>query len=175
MRSRKVTDSHWNLVWNKRPPEEARNLNPAFCAELISRTITEYYKARKAPMSLATAFLILPLTLHGPTRKILPGRANTAFASWVATNNPLLADLPGRVSRLRPVSREALLFSVRHCLNALADGGIIPGTKPIKLAVRPTPTTDDVNEARSASALLGRWFATQPNEGTILQGFGIAP
>lgn len=170
-----MSDTRWTLAWNERPAEEARNLNPAFCAELIARTVTEYYKARKAPLSIATAFLVLPTTLHKPTRIALPGRANTAFATWIATNSPLLAELPRRVNRLRPVSREALLFSIRYDINALRGGGLVPGAKPIKLTARPTTTTDDANEARAAAALLGRWFGTQASESAILQGFGVAP
>ncbi|MCB1467784.1 MAG: hypothetical protein KDK08_11715 [Rhizobiaceae bacterium] len=170
-----MSDTRWTLAWDERPAEEARNLNPAFCTELIARTVVEYHKARKSPLSVATAFLVVPLTLHKPTRTALPGRANTAFATWIATNNPLLAELPGRVNRLRPVSREALLFSIRYGLNALKDGGLVPGAKPIKLTARPATTTDDVNEARAAAALLGRWFGAQTSERAILQGFGVAP
>lgn len=170
-----MSSTRWSLAWDNRPAEEARNLNPAFCAELIARTVAEYQKARKAPLSMATAFLVLPLTLHKPTRAALPGRANTAFASWVATNNPLLAELPGRVNRLRPVSREALLFSIRYGINALTDGGLVSGLRPIKLAARPAPTTDDVNDACAAAALLGRWFGAQASESAVLQGFGVAP
>jgi hypothetical protein len=170
-----MSDTRWTVAWKERPAEEARNLNPAFCAELIARTVAEYYKARRAPLSMATAFLVLPLTLHKPTRTALPGRANTAFATWITTSNPLLAELPGRVNRLRPVSREALLFSVRYGINVLNDGGFVPGSRPIKLTARLATSTDDVNEARAAAALLGRWFGAQASESAILQGFGVAP
>lgn len=170
-----MSDMRWSLAWNERPAEEARNLNPAFCADLIARTVAEYHKSRRAPLSMATAFLVLPLTLHKPTRNILPGRANTAFATWISTNNPMLAELPGRVNRLRPLSREALLFSIRYGINTLNDGGLVPGARPIKLTARPALTTDDVNDARAAAALLGRWFGAQVNESAILQGFGVAP
>lgn len=170
-----MSDTRWTLAWKERPVEEARNLNPAFCAELIARTVFEYHKARKVPLSIATAFLVLPLTLYKPTRTILPGRANTAFATWIATNNPLLAELPGRVNRLRPVSREALLFSIRYGMNTLNDGGLVPGSKPIKPTARPAANTEDVNEASATAALLGRWFGAQASESAILQGFGVAP
>lgn len=170
-----MPDTRWKLAWEQRPPEEARNLNPAFCAELIARTVAEYYKARKTRFSMATAFLVLPLTLHKPTRTALPGRANMAFAAWIASNSSLLAELPGRVNRLRPVSREALLFSTSYDLIAFSEGGLIPGRNPVKLSSRPSPSTEDVTEARATAGLLGRWFATQANESAILQGFGVAP
>lgn len=168
-------ETSWSQAWHERPPEEARNLNPAFCGELIGRAICEYHKARNAPLNLAVSFLILPLSLHKPTRDQLPGRANVAFAGWVADKNPLLAELPGRVNRLRPITREALLFAVRHQLLAIEEGGLVPGASPVRLTAKISPTTDDANDARRAAGMLGRWFANQGTQTAILQGMGVAP
>lgn len=170
-----MPETRWNLAWADRPAEEARNLNPAFCAELIARTVGEFHKNRETSLSMAVAFLVLPLTLYKPTRDSLPGRANAAFASWVAENGPLLVELPGRVNRLRPISREALLFAIRYRLLAIHDGGLVPGSKPVRLTFRPSPSTGDVSETRAAAGLLGRWFAGQATEASILQGLGMAP
>jgi hypothetical protein len=139
-----MPETHWNLAWVDRPSEEARNLNPAFCAELISRAVGELHRNRQTPLSIAVAFLVLPLTLHKPTRDALPGRASAAFATWIAENGPLLAELPGRVNRLRPISREALLFAIRYRLLAIHDGGLVPGSTPVRLTSSPRPSTDDV-------------------------------
>lgn len=168
-------ETRWSLAWAERPAEEARIFNPAFCGELIGRTVSEYHRARQAMLNIATAFLILPLTLHKPTRDALPGRANTAFAGWIADNAALLAELPERARRLRPVSGEALIFAVRHQILALEGGGLAPGAKPVRLNARPAATTDEVNAARSAAGLLGRWFAAQSAQTSILQGMGVAP
>lgn len=168
-------EAHWSMAWADRPAEEARIFNPAFCGELIGRTVCEYHRTRRASLGLAVTFLILPMTLHKQTREALPGRANTAFAGWVAENASLLAELPDRVRRLRSVSREALIFSIRHQLLAITGGGITPGPKPVRLNYRPSPFTDDVNAARLAAGLLGRWFAAQAAQISILQGMGIAP
>lgn len=168
-------DTRWSLTWKERPAEEARILNPAFCGELIVRTVGEYHRTRQAALSMATAFLVLPLTLHRPTREALPGRSNTAFAGWVAEHAALLADLPERARRLRPISREALLFAFRHNLLALEGGELVPGAKPLRLTARPAVSTDEVNAARSAAGLLGRWFAGQGTQASILQGMGVAP
>jgi hypothetical protein len=170
-----VAESRWSLSWAERPSEEASILNPAFCGELVGRTVHEYFKNREASLSLAAIFLILPLTLHKPTRDALPKRANTAFAGWIAENNPLLAQLPDRVNRLRPITREALIFGVRHQLLAIGDGGVVPGDKPVRLNSKPALTTEDVDEARTAAGLLGRWFANQGLQASILQGMGVGP
>jgi hypothetical protein len=149
-------------------------LNPAFCAELICRVVAEFYKARNVPLNLTIAFVILPLVLHESTRAGLPGRANAAFATWIAEHNALLAEFPDRVTRLRPVSREALLFALRHCLLNIENGGLVPGVR-IRFPAKTTSSTDDVNEARRAAGLIGRWFANQGTQPAILQGIGIAP
>ena len=168
-------ETRWSLPWAERPAEEARIFNPAFCAELIGRTVGEYHRTRQAALNMVTAFLVLPLTLHGPTREALPGRANTAFAGWVAEHAALLVELPDRARHLRPVSREALLFAVHHQLLALDTEGLLPGAKPVPRSARFAVSTDEVNAARSAAALLGRWFAAQRTQTSILQGMGVAP
>ena len=170
-----MAETCWSLSWSERPPEEARNFNPAFCGELIRHTVGEFSKGRDASLNLAIAFLVLPLTLHKPTRDVLPGRANAAFATWVAERNPLLVELPGRVNRLRPITREALLFAVRHHLLATRDGGLVLGNKRIQSTATASPTTDDVNETRTTARFLGRWFARQVTQSSILQGMGVAP
>jgi hypothetical protein len=167
--------THWSLSWPERPPEEAANLNPAFCAELIGRAVSEFNRARRTPLNIATAFVVLPLILHKPTRDRLPGRANAVFATWVAEHNSLLAELPDRVNRLRPVSREALLFGLRHRLLSVQDGELVPGEHSIRGTTKTTPSTDDVDAARKAANLVGRWFANQGTQTGVLQGIGIAP
>ena len=168
-------DTRWSLTWAERPVEEARIFNPAFCGELIGRTVGEYHRTRQAALGMVTAFLILPLTLHKPTREALPRRANTAYAGWVAEHLVLLAEMPDRTRRLRAVSREAMLFAVRHQLLAIEGGGLLPGAKPVRFRARLAVSTDEVNAVRSAAGLLGRWFAGQGTQTSILRGMGVAP
>jgi hypothetical protein len=163
------------MHWSERPAEEARNLNPAFCGELISRTISDYFKIRQQPFGFALSFVILPIALHKPTRDQLPGNASAAFAAWVADRNPVLAEFPDRVLRLVPVTREALLFLIQHKVIRLDPGGLSPGAKPIGRTSRPARVTDDVAEARSAASLLGRWFGSEGSASSIMQGLGVSP
>jgi hypothetical protein len=115
------------------------------------------------------------LVLHRTTRETLPGKANTAFAGWVAARAALLADLPERAKRLRPISREALSFSLRHQLLGFEDGGLVPGATPVRSSARFAISTDEVSAIRSAAGLLGRWFASQGSQASILQGMRVAP
>jgi hypothetical protein len=103
--------TRFELAWRDRPQEEAAHFNPAFCGELLARSTSEFHKQVGGAMPLAYAFVVLPLVLHPGARKVLPGRANTAFASWAGENAATLSTLPDRTLRLRPVTREALCFS----------------------------------------------------------------
>ncbi len=168
-------ETRWSLPWAQRPVEEARIFNPAFCGELVGHTVAEYHRTRQAALNMVTAFLVLPLTLHRPTREALPGRANTAFAGWVAQRAALLVELPDRARHLRPVSREALLFAIHHQFLALEPEGLLPGAKPVRRGARYSVSTDEADAARRAAALLGRWFASQGTQTSILRGMGVTP
>lgn len=170
-----VSKTSWDMKWSDRPLEEATNLNPAFCGELIFRASAAYRKAAEQPFSIALSYLILPIVLHKATRDQLPGRASTAFAGWVAEHGVGLAEFPDRVLRLVPITREALLFLLQHQVMSLQDGGLQPGARPIRLSSKPAHTTVDVDEARNAAALLGRWFANQGSASAIMQGLGVSP
>lgn len=167
--------TRWSLGWRERPAEEAALLNPAFCGELIARAARDYDRIRASPFPLALAFVVLPMVLHPPTLAALPGRANTTFATWSADNEALLVELPDRILQLRPISREALLFLTQHRALSVAADGLRAGDTPLKLSVKPSATTLDVDEIRRAAALLGRWFANQGAPVQILQTMGVTP
>lgn len=170
-----TNESRWKQSWLERPVEEARIFNPAFCGELLARTVGEYYNARQTELTIITAFLVLPLTLHNKTREALPKRANAAFSGWIAEHDAMLADLPQRVRYLRPISREALLFAVHYQILAINSQGLLPGALSLRRSMHVDNSTEEVKLIRSAARLLGRWFASQRTETIILQGIGVTP
>jgi ABC-3C biological conflict system middle component len=165
--------SHWALTWRERPPEEAAHFNPAFCGELLARTVYEYHRLRGAPLPLPLAFLVLPLTLHLATRRALPRKANATFASWSAEHEAILVGVPDRVLRLRPVTREGLLFLLQLGAAIVGADGVSPGEKPLRLSTKPPFSTAEVNEVRRTAGLLGRWFSHQPAPTAVLQTMGV--
>jgi Family of unknown function (DUF6521) len=163
----------FELAWRERPQEEAALFNPAFCGELLARTLDQFRKRAGSAMPLVYTFLVLPLALHPGSRRVLPRRANTAFASWAGDNADMLSVLPDRVLRLRPVTREALLFlSQLHAISIDSDG-VVFGQRPMRLNTRLLATTDEVDGMRRAAGLLGRWFAYQSDSAAILQTMGV--
>lgn len=161
------------IPWSARPSEEAAYFNPAFCGELISRSIRDFMETRGTPLPLALAFLILPLVMHPSTRRALPTKANTTFESWCANNQEILVGVPERVLSLRPVTREALLFLAQLEAITVTKDGLLLGPKTIKMPAKPKNTTTDVDETRRRAALVGRWFASQPAVAPVLQAMGV--
>lgn len=168
-----AASTHYELQWRDRPQEEAAHFNPAFCGELLARAIKAFSQITGGAMPLAYAFLILPLVLHPGARKALPGRANTAFASWAGDNADTLSTLADRTLRLRPVSREALLFLVQIGALEIGPEGLRIGKHPLRLTAKPAATTDEVEDMRRAAAMLGRWFANQADSAAVLQTMGV--
>ncbi|TBN18066.1 hypothetical protein EYC79_03040 [Agrobacterium cavarae] len=164
---------HFTRPWRERPLEEAAHFNPAFCGELIARTLNGYCKQSRTSLPFALTFLILPLALHPGTRRALPRKANTAFASWAGENADVLSTVPDRVLHLRPVSREALLFLSQLGAIRVDSDGVSLGEKPLSLTAKPAVSTDEVDEIRRTAGLLGRWFAHQSQSGAVLQTTGV--
>lgn len=170
-----MSETRWTLAWSERPSEEAALFNPAFCGELIVRSVVEFENARSMPMPLALAFVVLPLTLHAPTRELLPGRSNATLVTWAAEQAPLIADLPNRVLALRPATREGIIFVTQHSALSVNASGLSRGSRPLKLSAKRPEATPDAEAARRAAGLVGRWFANQGGASSFLQALGVAP
>lgn len=168
-----VAARRFELAWRERPQEEAAHFNPAFCGELLTRTIDQFRRQADSAMPLVLSFLVLPLVLHPGSRRALPRRANTAFASWAGDQADVISILPDRVLRLRPVTREALLFLAQIQAISLGPSGIALGQRPMRLTARVSATTDEVDGIRRAAGLLGRWFAYQSDSAAVLQTMGV--
>lgn len=87
----------------------------------------------------------------------------------------MIADLPNRVLALRPVTREALLFVIQHKALSISTDGLTHGQRPLKLSAKRPDSTPDVEAARRAAGLIGRWFAKQGSVAFVLQAFGVRP
>lgn len=167
-----MTDARWSLAWERRPIEEATHFNPAFCGELIARSVQSFTKLRGAPFPLPLAFVILPLALPSSSREALPRRADTTFTTWAVDHQVVVADVPNRALRLRAVSREALLFLTQLGALQIQAGGFLPGASPLRLS-KELDSTDEVDDIRRSASFLGRWFAAQTSAISVLQTMGV--
>jgi hypothetical protein len=170
-----VQDEMPLLPWADRPREEAALFNPAFCGEMIVQAVHSHHKGSGRALSLPLAYVILPLVLHPVSRSGLPTKADATFRTWAVNNDALLSPLAERVTQLRAISREAILFLVQHEALALTAQGLVAGTLPLALTRKVEPWTSETNDIRRAARFLGRWFAAQGGSAVILQTLGLRP
>lgn len=164
-------------AWPNRPREEAHLFNPAFCAVILGEFVKEFQKAKDAPCPYVLLFCALPLSLHGKTRRLLPGTTLTSLYSWRERNPEVLVGFAERAKSLRPVVQESLRFAVdRSALAFSNDGGLVLGTKPLAVGKKfENEITEDARECVAAARMLGRWLAKAGSTSTIMTAWGIKP
>lgn len=161
--------------WENRSPIAANLLNPAFCGEIIRRTITAYNdNDEKLLFSYSLMPLVLPILLHKKTRDKMPMRSSTYFHHWVDENEPLFLNLADRVKELLPYSKEALMFLLSHRCASITDDGKIEIQNYRKRNLR-GENTDEVQSIFKKAELLGKWLRLTGNEQTIYMFLKIRP
>jgi hypothetical protein len=162
-------------TWSERSPEIAALLNPAFCGLLLYSAIDGYVRIGHRPMPFENSFLVLPLTLHAPTRSILPKQVGSPFQSWISGQPTIRVGLADRVRAATPITREAIMFMLSHQCIAVDGGALNIGTKKPKMSSKKIKDVDDVRIAVNAAAMLGRLLAGAGTSATIYTSLGISP
>ena len=161
--------------WERRSRIAANLLNPAFCGEIIRRTISAYNKNeenKRFPFSLL--YLILPILLHKKTRDNMPQRSSTYFHHWVDENEFLFIDFAYRVRELVPFSKESLMFLLSHNAAKIDDNGKIE-IVDYRKKVPGGDFAEEVQSIYKKADLLGKWFRLTGNEQTIYMFLKIRP
>lgn len=163
-------------AWSNRVVEEANLFNPAYCATLLGVAVKDFSKKTGAPFPFALAFLVLPVVLHEQTRVELPHSTITNLLPWLQEHRKVLVGFSQRVSGLRPVTQEALMFGIRQGALALS-GAAIETTKKYRApsAARTDMFTKETTDSVDAAAFLGRWFANAGTTSTIYAAWGVTP
>lgn len=160
------------LNWEERPFEIANLVNPAFCSLLLHISVGDFFKEKRNGMPYALLFLILPLTLHEPTREALPADTRTLLTEWFKEQpeefGRIFAD---QVRQFVPYTREALIFGMQRSLFDIDENGnITHNTGHLNSAYQmKSPVVTIMNSAR----FVGRWFAKLEHESLIFKIFGI--
>jgi hypothetical protein len=163
--------------WQTRVVEEANLFNPAFCATVLEKAADDFRRKANGPLPFALAFLILPIVLHHGTRSALPGSTVTSLLPWIEDNGEQLVGFAQRVQRLRPITREALLFGLQHQTSMLtAEGDVAVGPKHLSPTERRTGLfTDEARECVERAGFLGRWLSAAGTTATVYAAWGVAP
>ncbi len=157
-------------AWSERPQDEARLFNPAFLAALLGAAVHDFQHRAGSGMPWLLSFLVLPLSLHAPTRARLPRTVGAYFPNWLHEQPEIRAGFPSRASALVPLTREAIRFgSAQEALQL--SGQVL--TSPRRTRA-PSRATEDVKSCFKAAAFFGRWFPRHDTE-TLFALLGVRP
>jgi hypothetical protein len=153
-----------------RVPEAVALFNSVFTSELLVNAVWSKAQAGGSGLEWPAAFLILPLTLHPPTRESLPSQRRITLARWAVRHTDLLADMEARVVNMAQPTRRA----IRHGLRTGRLG--LEGATLVALKRPKAPASDWPDELRlsvRAARLCGEWFnVTETHMAFDLLGIG---
>jgi hypothetical protein len=157
--------------WIERPPEEARLLNPAFLAYLLTGAAADFHGTSGRPMPWTLSFVILPLALLQRSREALPGSIQAHFSSWLQEHPEIHLGFAQRAKPLVPIIKEGLRLAL-HSGALKIEGGAL------RVAIKPrsqNEQTEEVAQCLRAARFIGRWLARRHDVTTILGLLGVRP
>jgi Family of unknown function (DUF6521) len=161
--------------WEKRSVITANLLNPAFCGEVVRRTVISFNENEKGlAMPFTLLFLILPIVLHKRTREKMPLRSTTYFHSWVEENEPVFIGFADRARQMMPFTREAISFLMLHGALTVDEEGNAYAARYKKITPK-GENTAEINEIYKKAELLGKWLRLTGNTQTIFMFLKIRP
>jgi len=161
--------------WEDRSVITANLLNPAFCGEVIRRTVTSFNENEKGlAMPFVLTFLILPIVLHKRTRQKMPVKSTTYFHSWVEENEAVFIGFADRAKQMMPFTREAISFMMVQEALTVDQEGLVYAARYRK-ATPKGQNTDEINEIYKKAELLGKWLRLTGNPQTIFMFLKIRP
>jgi hypothetical protein len=140
---------------SRRLPEAVALFNSVFTSELLVHACWNKQQAGTEGLSWPAAFLILPLTLHPPTRDVLPRDTRLTLSAWAIRHPSLIADMDRRVAVMAQPTKRAIRRAIRAGRLGLEDA-------QLKALVRPrSPAADwpaEIRDAVRGARICGRWF-----------------
>jgi Family of unknown function (DUF6521) len=161
-------------VAETRPIEELALFNAAFLA-LLARRAADEHERRSGGRALPTilAYVIVPLALHGPTRRTLPSNVTAQMGEWIRAHPEAAAGLGERARVVRPLVSAGLRLGLAHGLLAAEAGTLRANALPRR--PRGMARSVEVDECIDKAGFLGRWFSEQPDPVTTVALWGLRP
>lgn len=156
--------------------EEIRLYNPAYTGYLLYSCLFEFTKKSTKKMHCAIPFLVLPMTMNEQISYSYPSTYITPIATWSASNEGLLIDLPDYVESYIPIVRSAISYLVDRKIITITKEGL-EITSNIELVKDPAlfKKSNSMKHALQTSKFIGRWFSQVSNVETIFVQLGIRP
>lgn len=161
-------------VWVERPQEEAYLLNPSFCCLGITAATTSYHKVTQGGLPLPLIYIVLPITLHRPTRELLPRSQRTSFPKWIQDNAAVRVLFYERLMSLKTFTNEAILFGCdRRWLSIGTDASISTNQSEAAIRKMLQSLDDEPKECVLKALFIGKWFAAAGPASTVMTLWGI--
>lgn len=162
------------IQWNKRSPEVANLLNPAFCAVIIYTAIFEYQEKSKSGLPFPLAYLLLPIVLHQETRKKIDSKTNMVV--WLQRNPDSLIGFPERTQSLVNFTNEAIEYllsknSINITKSTITVNVPLSKEKIKRYASIDSEIADCINKAKHVS----RWFYKMYSVANSYAVWGVKP
>lgn len=156
------------------PVEVQALLNPAFTAIMISSAVRGYCSVCPNGMPFVSAFLLLPIVLHKPTRTLLPKSTRLKMPAWIAQNPEVRVDFAKRMSRLARFTKEGILFAGNGGLIEINASGLITpkGKKP---QAPPWSKESESMNCLIQSVFVGKWMGMINNPLNSYVMWGVKP
>lgn len=154
-----------------RTTEEFALFNPAFLGYMINRAAYGWEKAQQRGIPVAVAYLVLPVALHGPTRRALPSTTRTNLLVWMQDHPLQVGSFPANAISLKQRVSDAINLASSTGLVVATDGLLTRGS------ARKTPrgTSDEVRECFSKAEWVARWFAQTSPATSLFTYWGVKP
>lgn len=159
-------------AWNKRVPEIAYLLNPAFCSLIIYHVILEYQKKSSRDFPITLVYLVLPIILHKSTRERITSKTNMVV--WIQKNPDVLIGFPSRAKSLVPFANESIEFLLQKNILEISHSELSV-VKTLSKAKINVIADQEILECINKAAHVGRWFAQMGAEENIYAVWGVKP
>jgi len=159
--------------WENRPIEVANLLNPAFCGEVLVRTVSTYQASAQNPFPYALAFLVLPIVLHKRTRERIPTGGRVQLHAWLQQHQDARVGFADRTKQMVPITNEAMMFLLQlGRLSINQQGYLVARTTRRRTQIQ---TSDEIDDCYRKAQVVGRWFARTGASETIFTMWGVKP
>lgn len=159
--------------WDRRPVEIRNLFNPAFCGVVLLRALLAFQEEDARGMPFSLSLLILPMSLHKPSRELLRKGNRSYFLKLVASHPELQVGFARRTTDMLPFSLEALGFLMQLGQLRVAPGGLLLAEAG---ALKKSITgTDETISCQRVARYLGREFARVGDRTTLYLSMGVRP
>jgi hypothetical protein len=158
--------------WETRPTEIANLLNPAFCGELLRRSIRAHNTSIPRLIPYPLLFLVLPVVLHRETRESISATTREQMHVWLQSHQNTRIGFANRAKNLVPITREAISFLLQIGAIAVDDRA---GVRLTRYVARNVPVSAEITDCQKKAEILGRWFARAGAPAAIYTMWGVKP